>query len=142
MRGTPSSGVMSIRAAPASTNSFQPRFAFVREPPELLVTSVTVPETGHCTIGDADDGSHAEGLRVRTHGSTAVWIALCALALMGAPRAHAAAFGSPLFSIEPSFAGSELRSVLPSPSDGAEFLAPELDRSQVPTADSDSSLTI
>jgi murein DD-endopeptidase MepM/ murein hydrolase activator NlpD len=133
---------MSIRAAPASTNSFQPRFAFVCELPELLVTSVTVAKTGHCTIGDADDGSHAEGLRMRTHGSKAVWLALCALALTGAPRAHAGVFGSSLFSIESSFAAGELRSVLPSSRDEAEFLAPELDRSQVPTADSDPSLTI
>jgi len=54
--------------------------------------------------------------------------------------AEAGALGSRLLSLDPSIGNVELRSVLPS--DEGDFLAPDLDRSLLPSANSDSSLTI
>ncbi len=54
--------------------------------------------------------------------------------------AQAGALGSRLLSLDPSIGNVELRSVLPS--DEGDFLAPDLDRSLLPSANSDSSLTI
>ncbi|MFI5316150.1 MAG: peptidoglycan DD-metalloendopeptidase family protein [Myxococcota bacterium] len=65
-----------------------------------------------------------------------------ALVAVAAARAHAGVVGARLFSIAPSLGGAELRSVAPDVSRGADFLAPEVDRSTERAADSDSSLTI
>ena len=62
MSGTPSSGVMSIRAAPARINCFRASQLSDRAPwPDLLVTPVTVAETGSLHYTQRDDGPHAEG---------------------------------------------------------------------------------
>jgi murein DD-endopeptidase MepM/ murein hydrolase activator NlpD len=84
------------------------------------------------------------GVRASTPGWKAGRCGVFAFALIAvlAGNVRAGVFGARLFSLDPALASGELRSVEPRVSYTDNLLAPEVDRSLEPSADSDPSLTI